>query len=144
MDNDLISRAALIAEYDRVHVGEPGGARKLMEEAPAVDAEPVIRCKDCKHCVYEEDDSGLCWCNIHSQLTESGEWTYFDPDDYCSWAEKIEYEKNEYVRPNRCKFLSDDFDERCVNAECPMVTEWCPVVYLPGVCHYEDRGDSKT
>ena len=28
--SDLIDRHALIAEYDRVHVGEPGGARKLM------------------------------------------------------------------------------------------------------------------
>ena len=34
--NDLISRKALLAEYDRVHVGEPGGARKLIEEAPEV------------------------------------------------------------------------------------------------------------
>ena len=34
--NDLISRKALIAEYDRLHIGPPGGARKLMEEAPAV------------------------------------------------------------------------------------------------------------
>ena len=39
--NDLISRAALLEEYDRVHVGPPGGARKLMEKAPTVDAEPV-------------------------------------------------------------------------------------------------------
>ena len=34
--DDLISRKALIAEYDRVHIGEPGKARKLMEDAPAV------------------------------------------------------------------------------------------------------------
>ena len=34
--DDLISRKALLAEYDRVHVGEPGGARKLIEDAPAV------------------------------------------------------------------------------------------------------------
>ena len=34
--NDLISRKALLAEYDRVHVGEPGKARKLIEDAPAV------------------------------------------------------------------------------------------------------------
>jgi hypothetical protein len=39
---DLISRKALIAEYDRVHVGAPGGARKLMEDAPAVDAVEVV------------------------------------------------------------------------------------------------------
>ena len=48
-DGDLISRKALIAEYDRVHVGAPGGARKLMADAPAVDAVPVVRCKDCIH-----------------------------------------------------------------------------------------------
>lgn len=36
--NDLISRKALLAEYDRVHVGPPGGARKLIKDAPRVDA----------------------------------------------------------------------------------------------------------
>ena len=36
MANDLISRQALLSEYDRVHIGPPGGARKLMEDAPAV------------------------------------------------------------------------------------------------------------
>jgi hypothetical protein len=36
--NDLISRKALLAEYDRVHIGIPGRARKLIENAPQVDA----------------------------------------------------------------------------------------------------------
>lgn len=55
-NNDLISRSALIAEYDRVHVGAPGGARKLMEDAPAVDAVPVV------HGWWEriDDNSWLC------------------------------------------------------------------------------------
>ena len=35
---ELIYREDLIAEYDRVHVGPAGGARKLMVDAPAVDA----------------------------------------------------------------------------------------------------------
>jgi hypothetical protein len=30
----------LIEEYDRVHIGAPGGARKLMVEAPTVDVVP--------------------------------------------------------------------------------------------------------
>lgn len=34
--NDFISRRFLLAEYDRVHIGEPGKARKLIEDAPAV------------------------------------------------------------------------------------------------------------
>ena len=36
----LINREDLIAEYDRVHVGPPGGARKLMVDAPEVRPEP--------------------------------------------------------------------------------------------------------
>ena len=42
MANDFISRKALLAEYDRVHIGEPGKARKLIEDAPTVDAVEVV------------------------------------------------------------------------------------------------------
>ena len=35
--DDLISRSALLAEYDRAHGGEVDGDRKLIEDAPAVD-----------------------------------------------------------------------------------------------------------
>ena len=45
--SDCISRAALLAAYDAAHVGPPGGARKLIEEASAVEVAPVVRCKDC-------------------------------------------------------------------------------------------------
>lgn len=38
---DLISREYVLTEYDRQHQGPPGGARKIMEEAPAIDAIPV-------------------------------------------------------------------------------------------------------
>lgn len=38
MTKELIYREDLIAEYDRVHIGPPGGARKLMVDAPTVDA----------------------------------------------------------------------------------------------------------
>ena len=37
----LIEKEALLAEYDKAHVGPPGGARKLIEEAPSVEAIPV-------------------------------------------------------------------------------------------------------
>jgi len=33
---DLVSRQYLLDEYDRQHKGPPGGARKIIEEAPAV------------------------------------------------------------------------------------------------------------
>ena len=38
---EYIEREALIAEYDRVHKGPAGGARKLMVEAPAADVVEV-------------------------------------------------------------------------------------------------------
>lgn len=57
----------LIAEYDRVHVGPPGGARKLMEEAPAADVVEVKRgkwikrgnekkCSVCEFIYYSNND----------------------------------------------------------------------------------------
>ena len=51
---DLIRRSVLLARYDRIHVGEPGKARKLIEDAPTVDAVPVV------HGRWEkEDQSGI-------------------------------------------------------------------------------------
>ena len=59
--DDLISRKALLAAYDRVHIGEPGMARKLMEDAPTVDAVEVVhgrwkygtRSAVCSECGFE-------------------------------------------------------------------------------------------
>lgn len=33
---DLVDRSYLLSEYDRQHVGKPGGARKIMETAPTI------------------------------------------------------------------------------------------------------------
>ena len=46
---EYIEREALIAEYDRVHEGPAGGARKLMVDAPAANVVEVVRCKGCKN-----------------------------------------------------------------------------------------------
>ena len=61
----LIDANALIAEYDRVHIGEPGKERKLMEDAPTIDAVEVVRCKDCvahNLCKFEQSQGldGFC------------------------------------------------------------------------------------
>lgn len=50
----------LIAEYDRVHVGPPGGARKLMVDAPTADVAPV------KHGEWDTTDTPLGRCCICS------------------------------------------------------------------------------
>lgn len=36
----------------------------------------------------------------------------------------------------KCKF---EQDEICVNADCPLCSDFCPVCYNPGVCRFEDR-----
>lgn len=64
MNNDLISRKALIYAYDKAHQGPPGVARKLMEEAPGVDAVEVVRCKDCKHASFYSCKEDACYRGI--------------------------------------------------------------------------------
>jgi len=69
--DDLISRAYVLAEYDRQHQGPPGGARKIMAEAPAVDAVPVV------HGRWEEHED----CNGDSYYTCSAcgcDWITID------------------------------------------------------------------
>jgi hypothetical protein len=47
MADEYIKRQGLLDAYDAAHKGPPGGARKLIAEAPAEDVVPVVRCKDC-------------------------------------------------------------------------------------------------
>ena len=64
--DEYISRAGIIAEYDRQHKGPPGGARKIMETYPAADVREVSYAEDisdtvkghhcefkCSHCREE-------------------------------------------------------------------------------------------
>ena len=46
----------LIEEYDRVHIGAPGGARKLMVDAPTADVQEV------RHGEWIEKAILLEWC----------------------------------------------------------------------------------
>ena len=74
----LIDADALLAEYDRQHEGEPGKARKLIEDAPTVDAVEVVRCKDCKYLMFS-DCYGECG---------KGHMGIVSPYDFCSYGER--------------------------------------------------------
>ena len=76
----LIDADALLAEYDRQHEGEPGKARKLIEDAPTVDAVEVVRCKDCKYLMFS-DCYGECG---------KGHMWIVSPYDFCSYGERKE------------------------------------------------------
>ena len=51
----LIDSDALLAEYDRYHKGEPGKARKLIEDAPTVAAVPVSELISLRDNLYEDN-----------------------------------------------------------------------------------------
>lgn len=64
--DEYISRQYLLDEYDRQHQGPPGGARKIIAEAPAEDVAPVIHSEweyhmsfgVCRKCGYEYNWTG--------------------------------------------------------------------------------------
>ena len=60
LNDDLISRSKLLAAYDAAHKGPPGGARKLIVEAPTVDAVPVVHAH-WKHYSQSDDCSNCGW-----------------------------------------------------------------------------------
>ena len=78
----LINADALKREW--IFTGDNSkGYRDAIDEAPTVDAVPVIRCKDCKY--YQQgsrnsDDWLWCMMNHH----------YTDEEKYCAWAERKE------------------------------------------------------
>ena len=62
----------------RDYVGRASDAVCLVEDAPTIEAEPVIHCKYCKHCVAHGDGKTYhCWFT----------GAYVEEDDYCSQAE---------------------------------------------------------
>ena len=87
--DDLISRSWLLSEYDKRHKGPPGGARKLIEEAPSAQPE-IIYCKDCvKH------NKGLGNYEVHPD----GSTTWIWKDSACplvSWRDKAQGHEFDY------------------------------------------------
>lgn len=60
--------------------------REALDRVPVVDAEPVIRCKDCIYSVDEYDD-GECYCE-YEVLTYIKDWNH-----YCGHAKRNRQEK---------------------------------------------------
>lgn len=50
-----------------------------IDNAPTIDAVPVVRCRDCKW--HEDEEPGLVWC---SYIVES----WMVEEDYCSMGER--------------------------------------------------------
>ena len=64
-------------------------ADRVIREMPTVDAEVVVRCKDCKH--YRNYQNGLCYLHTEPKTNArgySGDAVCVEPDDFCSYGEK--------------------------------------------------------
>lgn len=61
-------------------------AKEEIRYAPTVDAVPVVRCKDCAHCVRTTDIDGPgLFCAIWGR-----QWNRVQLDDFCSYGERRE------------------------------------------------------
>lgn len=78
----LIDATNLIADLNRFAPEHYSRSVDLIiEKQPTVDAVPVIRCCDCIHFEYFEDQfTQMTHCDVHDRCT--------DYTDYCSWAER--------------------------------------------------------
>ena len=89
---DKIPRTITTAPYELgtekpYHAGDQmrGGIRKALrciEQSPTVDAVPVVRCRECKHCDPENHH-----CDHHMSTAAP---LRRKPDDFCSYGERRE------------------------------------------------------
>lgn len=78
MADELISRKALLAEMRR----SGKAAYLVVQDAPAVDAVEVVRCKECKHRA-DEVEKGIYLCNLKMIGIVRA-------NDFCSFGERRE------------------------------------------------------
>jgi hypothetical protein len=82
---DLISRDALLSKVKTAAI--PEGSDYVTEHdvlfAPAVDAVPVVRCRDCKY--WQDNNGGYPHQDCKWNANETP-----DEDDYCSCGERKE------------------------------------------------------
>ena len=64
-------------------LGTYARVKRIVEEAPAVDAVEVVRCKDCIH--YE---MGVCLKIYSDGAVSEYAWQERKPDDFCSYGER--------------------------------------------------------
>lgn len=139
----LIDADALLAAYDAAHKGPPGGARKLIVEAPTVDSVPVMHWISVEESQPKTRQRVLiaikssyngCYyittgahCNDHEITTDDYGWqdydgdTEYDEDKDCFFVKGGWWETN-YVEDNQ-NWEIDPVDG--------VVTHWMPLPKPP-------------
>lgn len=84
----LLERYKALAEeyghYDHYTTGY-GDALDVVEEAPTVDAVPVVRCKDC---IRWYEPEGVCLKIYSDGAVSAYAWQDRNADDFCSYGER--------------------------------------------------------
>lgn len=88
MQNDLISRSALKKTFEAAGFGDhsliesvlAAGVYAGIDDAPTVDAVPVVRCRECKKCRNREPNIGIHWCDHWDNVVRD--------KDFCSFGER--------------------------------------------------------
>lgn len=103
MENEYITRATAVAISDYAADEHPyeklGGAnsseynegwndacdyiREKLENEPAADVVPVVRCKDCKHMEFQGECEGR-YCKVWGFFNSAGD------DGFCNYGERKE------------------------------------------------------
>lgn len=103
-----IDANALIAEYDRIHVGPPGKARKLIEDAPTIEPERTGKWIPCSERFPEEGKDVLA--AVYFEGVKG-----FKPCHYVDIASRID---NEW---------SSDSDEHKIARDKHHIIAWMPL-----------------
>lgn len=134
--SDLISRAALLDAMPKNDELLSLDVRRVICDAPAVDAVEVVRCRECRLWRRVEKHSGKCPFLI-------GEHQYTGDDHFCSLAEKREDGEGEMLKDRIGKLLEimAEFNEANDNCDgCPFYDGWCEGT-PGGGCIVEDLTD---
>ena len=85
MNNDLISRSAILERETYMFDEALGWTACILTEdikdTPAVDAVPVVRCKECEH-KHAISCEGIVLCTYHGKMIQ------MKSSDFCSYGER--------------------------------------------------------
>lgn len=87
IDADQASSIENLDQYSDLAavLGDVQTVRDILSDAPTIDAEPVVRCRECKH--WTGIALGMR-CKLYSFPPNS--WVCSGPEDFCSRAKRKE------------------------------------------------------
>ena len=95
---ELIDRRKLVSDFwkgvEDCAILSYEDTDELMENAPSVDAVPVVRCRDCKY--WGQDVISCSGDDVSFCVNPDGLGNYAHPDDFCSYGERKDGDGNDW------------------------------------------------